>query len=182
MKNCQYANIIVALSNLYGLRVVGITQDQGAPFATLVLGCAILASVVFHLLETEEIRLMSFGVSNDRVTLCGFLGPSHNFLAEGMQALVVDRIFALASVGLTLHHLYSDDDLVKSMNWTYFFGQMVACLATLIYSDLICADLWMFATVHSIFHILIFDLALRCWDTSSHLFHSNVVQYHTKKG
>jgi len=130
------ANLLLAYTNVYGVRVVCELEQQNRWLASWVLFGSILASFGYHLVENQKHQMVGIGYGGE---------PIWNSIW-----LNLDRVLAILSM-ITLVHW---EGVIAY--WPY----CLASLACMIISETIFRqEKWCYLVFHTIWHLSAFHLA-----------------------
>ena len=171
LRSIPFANLAVAVSNLYGLRVVSYQVSHNNELTAVLFLCSVMCSFMFHIIETREVIMKSPRIWQhfERVHMPGITNDySDAFLELGMNLLLWDRIFAIACVVRTVIFILRMHTGNKvTLKWQPFLTRIFVSLLLLLYSDLVCTNLWLFVMSHCAWHVSVFHIALLLYDVQS---------------
>ncbi len=153
----MWSNIVVAASNLYALRVISHLYVMDRHLPLLIFCGSMTSSILFHLVETDEIVSTS---PVNRTALPGIIGAEKAYY--GHTFLFLDRLFAIAAVVISMVFLCEQRNGGKRAllvpNWTAVLSHSGAALVVTAISEFSVFEVF-YVITHCLWHLIVFHMA-----------------------
>lgn len=153
----MWSNILVSASNLIALRVIIHLYFTGRQWSLLIFCGSMISSILFHLVETDEIVSTS---PVKRPALAGLFNGQR--ASYGATFLLFDRIFAIAAIVCSLLFLREQSQVRHPRSLRPLWGgvllyALVALCITFISE--FCVFELLYVIFHSLWHFAAFQIA-----------------------